>query len=315
MDCIAIDFETANADRSSPCAVGIAVLSGGTVSDTFYALIKPQDNLFDPFNISIHGITPEDVADEPEFPTVWTNLQPLLESGLVIAHNASFDMSVLRHTLELYGLPFPSVDYTCSRVIAQKAWPTLLSFALPIVAQHLGIEFEHHHALSDATASGLIACHACKEADADTLDTLADKLGIWHGRIMEDGSYYPASGASQSSGRIDVNAILPTTGEFNEDHPFFQKLFAFTGTLQGMRREDAMQCVVDVGGQVANGVTKKTNFLVLGQQDFRTFAAGNTKSSKHRKAEASRAKGRDIELLSEQEFLEMLGQYRTNARY
>ncbi len=309
MDCVAIDFETANASRSSPCAVGVVVVKGGAVSDTFYALIKPQDNLFDPFNISIHGITPEDVADQPEFPAVWEELKSLLESGLVIAHNASFDMSVLRYTLELYGLPFPSIDYTCSWIISQKAWPTLLSYALPIVAEHLGIEFEHHHALSDATASGLIGCRACKEADADTFESLADKLGIQHGHIMADG-YCPASGASRTFGgscKIDVKAITPTAADFDEEHPFFQKVFAFTGTLQSIRRQDAMQQVVDVGGQVGNGVTKETNFLVLGQADFRTFAAGQSKSSKHRKAEAIKAKGRDIELLSEQDFLQMLG--------
>ena len=310
MDCVAIDFETANRSRSSPCAVGVAVLIGGRVSQTFYALIQPQDNLFHPFNTSIHGITREDVADKPEFPDVWTNLKPLLESGLVIAHNSSFDMSVLRHTLQLYDLPFPTIDYTCSLIMARRAWPTLLSYALPIVAQHLGIELEHHDALSDATAAGLIACQACKEADTDTLDGLADKLGICHGRIMEDGSYDSASGPSRgpgSSRRIDVRAFVPTAGEFNEDHPFFQRAFVFTGTLHSMSRRDAMQLVVDVGGRPGNGVTKRTHFLVLGQQDFRTFAAGHTKSSKHRKAEALKAAGHDIELLSEQDFLEILG--------
>ena len=128
MDCIAIDFETANAARSSPCSVGVVVIKGGEVADTFYRLIKPEGNDFDYFNISIHGITPEDVENEPEFPGIWEELKPLLESGLVIAHNASFDMSVLRHTLELYGLPFPDINYTCSRIIAKKSVARSLEF-------------------------------------------------------------------------------------------------------------------------------------------------------------------------------------------
>ena len=310
MDCVAIDFETANASRSSPCAVGVAVVKGGQVSNTFYTLIKPQDNSFNPFNISIHGITPEDVADEPEFPGIWPNLKPLLESGLVIAHNASFDMSVLRNTLELYGLAFPAFDYTCSLIISRNAWPTLLSYSLPLVAEHLGIEFDHHHALSDARASGLVACHACKEVGVETLGSLAERLNIRHGRIMKDGTYLPASGVHRSYGssnRIDARSIFPTTDDFDEQHPFFGKVIAFTGTLQSMTRRDGMQSVVDVGGEVGNGVTRKTNFLVVGQQDFHKLAQGQTKSSKYRKAEAMKAKGQDIELLSEEDFVQMLG--------
>lgn len=308
MDCIAIDFETANACRSSPCSVGVVIVKGGQVTDTFYRLVKPEGNCFDAFNISIHGITPEDVENEPEFPGVWEGLKPILESGLVIAHNASFDMSVLRHTLELYGLPFPAFNYTCSRIVAKKAWPDLLSFALSVVADHLGIEFEHHHALSDAEASARIALRACEQLEADSLESLAQKTGIRHGRIKEDRTYVPASGYRGSGGSgIDVKAILPTTKDFDEDDPFFGRVFAFTGTLQSMKRKDAMQCVVDVGGQVGNGVTKETNFLVLGEQDFRKFAEGQTKSSKLHKAETLKAKGRDIELISEQDFLELLG--------
>ena len=303
MDCIAIDFETANASRSSPCAVGVAAVKDGQVSETFYALIKPFDNHFDPFNISIHGITPKDVARQPEFPSVWKDLKPLLESDPVIAHNAAFDMSVLRHTLNLYGLTFPTITYTCSRIIAQKSWPTLLSYALPIVTDYLGIELEHHNALSDAKASSLIAHQACKKSDVTTLDSLADKCGIRHGCIMGDGSYRPASGYSN----IDVKAIVPTTKDSDEAHPFYGRVLVFTGTLQTMKRRDAMQCVVDVGGQVGNGVTKETHFLVLGEQDFRKFAEGQTKSSKLRKAEALKQNGHDIELLSENDYLEMLG--------
>jgi len=233
MDCVAIDFETANASRSSPCSVGVVVIKGGQIADTFYTLIKPVGNSFDPFNIWIHGITPEDVEDESEFPGIWGNLKPLLESDLVIAHNASFDMSVLRHTLELYNLPFPAISYTCSRIIAKKAWPSLLSYALPVVADHLGIDFEHHNALSDATASALVAIQACKQMEVDSLASLAEKSGIRHGSIMEDGCYRAASGYRSSGGSshgIDVKAIVPTTDDFDEEHPFFGRVFAFTGT-------------------------------------------------------------------------------------
>ena len=92
MDYVAIDFEPANSQRSSPCAVGVVVVKGGEVTEKFYTLIKPMDCRFDGFNIGIHGITPEDVENEPEFPEIWPDLKPFLESDTVIAHNAGFDM-------------------------------------------------------------------------------------------------------------------------------------------------------------------------------------------------------------------------------
>jgi DNA polymerase-3 subunit epsilon len=310
MDCTAIDFETANASRSSPCSVGVVVVKGGQVTSTFYSLIKPEGP-FDPFNVSLHGITPEDVADKPEFPGIWDSLRPLLEGSIVIAHNASFDMSVLRRTLELYGLPFPEFAYTCSRIIAQKTWPSLLSFSLSVVAQHLGYEFDHHNALNDANASAHIAQEACKAMAVDTLLGIAEKCGIQHGQIMKTGCYFPASGAcrsrSGSSRRIDPSTIVPNTDNFDEGHPFYGKVFAFTGTLSTMTRLEAMQCVVNVGGQAGNGVTTETDFLVLGEQDFRKYAEGQTKSSKLRKAETLKKNGQDIELISERDYLEFLG--------
>jgi DNA polymerase-3 subunit epsilon len=141
------------------------------------------------------------------------------------------------------------------------------------------------------------------------LDALAQKSGMMHGRIMPDGSYRPATGSPCSSGssRIDVKAIIPTKDIFDEGHPFFGRAFAFTGTLQSMTRRKAMQSVVDIGGQIGNGVTKETNFLVIGEQDFRKFAHGQTKSSKLSKAETLKQVGCDIELLSERDYLEMLG--------
>src|SRR3989344_974971 len=108
MDFVAIDFETATTDRNSPCEIGLTFVKNNRVVDTKSWLIKPQCYpKFDKFNISIHGIKPQDVADKPEFNHLWENkLKPLLKNQFVIAHYASFDFSVLRKTLEAYKIPF-----------------------------------------------------------------------------------------------------------------------------------------------------------------------------------------------------------------
>ena len=85
----------------------------------------------------------------------------------------------------------------------------------------------------------------------------------------------------------------------------YQKVCCFTGKLENLQRKDAMQLVVDLGGIVANSVTKKTNYLILGNNDYcPTIKDG--KSSKQKKAEKLKLSGQDIDIISENTFYEML---------
>ena len=83
------------------------------------------------------------------------------------------------------------------------------------------------------------------------------------------------------------------------------KLCVFTGTLERMLRKDAMQAVVDLGGQVGNSVTKKTNYLILGNNDYCPLITEG-KSSKQKKAESLKLAGNDIEIISEDVFYDMI---------
>ncbi len=106
MKIVCIDFETANRFIGSICAVGVAVIEQGQISQTGYWLVKPHAdcNIFDPFNIMIHGIQPRDVQNALEFNAIYDEIRPLLSDSILVAHNAAFDMSALRHVLDLYIL-------------------------------------------------------------------------------------------------------------------------------------------------------------------------------------------------------------------
>ena len=120
---IAIDFETANERRASICEAGISVVHDGRVVETRSWLVRPQDNLYSYWNIQIHGIHPADTAHSPEFPEVWTEISEYLkECPVLVAHNASFDMGCIRHSLELYGLQKPDVTYYCSLRAARRLY-------------------------------------------------------------------------------------------------------------------------------------------------------------------------------------------------
>lgn len=180
---VAIDFETANEQRASACSIGLCRVEDGRIVWTAEHLIRPPELRFTPFTIAIHGIRPEDVADAPEFPDVWDALRPALEGAVLLAHNASFDMGVLRAMLETYGLGVPDHGYLCTLVAARRAWPDLEKHKLNHLARHFGIELEHHRAGSDARACAGIVLRAMADCGAADPAELAEVLGIGLGAL------------------------------------------------------------------------------------------------------------------------------------
>ena len=304
LDFVAVDFETANSARSSACAIGIAVVDNGQIIETKHLLIKPTPFYFDPFNISIHGITEEDVRDEPEFSQLWPTISKYFQGRTLIAHNASFDISVLRHILDEYGIPYPEFEFSCTRIISKKVWPSLFSYALDVVSSHRGIEFKHHCAEQDALACARIAIQACQEVGASSLIEVAEKLNFPNGRLHKNG-YQPVRLNLASHYAIRPGEIVPSKESFDQDHPFYDKTVAFTGALRSMSRKDAMQKVVDAGGRCTNAVNRTVSFLVTGEQDYRRFKDGK-RSNKMKRVEALISEGFDIEIIDEDEFLKIL---------
>jgi len=195
MELVCIDFETANSSRGSACSLGIAVFSKGSLKESKEWLVRPHSSLnyFDPFNISIHGIKPGDVASAPEFDKVAQEFFQRLKPGaMVLAHNASFDMSVLRSVLNLYRIPYPEFDYLCTCKASQKVWPQLPSHKLDVVAAHIKHVFKHHNAMEDAEAAGRAMLAMISEAQAESSRDLAKRIGMRPGRIFK-GGYSPCS--------------------------------------------------------------------------------------------------------------------------
>lgn len=178
MDFVTLDFETATSNGSSACSIGIGVFQEGLLVDSFYRLIQPPLNEYFAMNVRIHGIHPDMTENEKDFAGLWEEIMPLLANRLVLAHNASFDMGVLRKTLDYYSLDHPAFSYACSCQIAKKAWPQLPSHSLGNMANHLCISFKHHNALEDAIACGMIALEAAKISAVETVDSLCDKLRV-----------------------------------------------------------------------------------------------------------------------------------------
>ncbi len=153
---VAIDFETANANRASACSLGFAkVIDGALVEQRTY-MIKPIGG-FSPINIRIHGITPDKTKDAPTFEELLPTLQTESEH-LPILCFSRFDISVLEALGEYYNLEY-SQDLTICDVcdLARSNIPGLPNYRLDSLSRFLNLpEFNHHNAEEDAVQCALV---------------------------------------------------------------------------------------------------------------------------------------------------------------
>lgn len=176
---VAIDFETATREKASACALGLAVIEHGRIAEEHSWLIQPPGNIFEPRNTWIHGIDEDLVAQEPEFDELWGEIESYLVGSILLAHNASFDMAVLRASLDRYGIERPSaLAYICTVAMARRVWPELPNHKLDCVSDHCGIRLNHHDAASDARACASIAIRCRDEIGAESIEALTEQLGL-----------------------------------------------------------------------------------------------------------------------------------------
>lgn len=299
MNFIAIDFETANYYRDSACQIGLTHVKNSEVLKTEGYLINP-DSFFDSFNAQLHGINEHKVINEPKFEELWPNLLPHLDNSILIAHNAMFDFGVLRSTLESRGLPKPTCQTYCTYQLAKKVYPGLASYSLAFLCSKFDIELDHHDANSDSLACAKLFLKICKEVDINSFEEIFDKLSIYNGLIS------PHEFSNPKKKRVYTNKTdisISSDSEFNTESPFFEKTIAITGTLSSMERKQAFQKIVDLGGFISDKVNKKTDYLIIGQTDFRQVGDKGA-SRKQLQAEALSEKGQSIEIVSEEFFLE-----------
>lgn len=156
---IAFDVETPNFANDRMSAIGITVVEDGAIVDAFDTLINPEQP-FDAFTIQLTGITPEMAARAPTFAQVWPRMAPILDSGLLIAHNAPFDMSVLAKCLLGYGIHWHSrVAYACTCQMARRCFPEMPNHRLNTLCACWNIPLDHHRAGSDSRACAELLLH------------------------------------------------------------------------------------------------------------------------------------------------------------
>lgn len=175
---VAADFETATSARASACALAIAIVQAGEVASVHHWLVRPPGNEYDDRNISIHGITPKMTADSPTLIEIWPEVLAQIDGRVLVAHNAAFDMSVLRGALQAHGSAWPKLSYYCTLALSRRAWPGMSSYRLPDIATACGLTLAHHDPRSDACAAAEIAVACCGSRGEQRLPDAARALSI-----------------------------------------------------------------------------------------------------------------------------------------
>ena len=158
-DFAAIDFETANYERTSVCSVGVVIVRNGEIVDSFYSLIQPEPNYYNYWCTEVHGLCHKDTDDAPVFPYVWKKIEPLIEGLPLVAHNKTFDEGCLKAVFRCYQMDYPDYQFFCTCRASRRHFGKLLpNHQLHTVAEACGYHLEnHHHALADAEACAWIA--------------------------------------------------------------------------------------------------------------------------------------------------------------
>lgn len=323
LDFTAIDFETANGFRGSPCAVGLSKVRGGRIVEEASWLMRPPDghDRFDPRNVRIHGIEEHMVAREPRFADIFDQIGGFIGADPLVAHNAAFDIGVIRSALEVSQLAGPAYEYACTVILSRRSY-SLVSHSLPFVAEAAGVPLiNHHDAVEDARACAGIMIDIANRNGASSLHGLYAALGL---QLSMSEAYIPGAVPLSKPTRTAQERLAhgtapngwvgwPEEGDnpapnlsADVTHPLFGQTVVFTGSL-GMSRPEAKQRAAELGAQPASRVTRGTTVLVVGDGFVADDLVSGRVTAKASRVMDLHQRGQQIEVLSEAEFLQMTG--------
>lgn len=270
---IGFDVETSTKQNNSICQIAIAEIHNGVPTIVFESLVRPPKNEFVLELSGIHGIYPEDTELSPTFDQVWPDIQSYFE-GLVVAHNAPFDITKLIGTLEYYGLDLPKLNYVCTY--------ELTGLRLPLACRTYGVELSrHHNAASDALASL----------------SIYNKHILGHKPIQHGLEDTGGSGSFFAYKQVESDLLKPISDA--PDNYLKGKKVVFTGDLQSLSRNEAAKAAQSLGADVNTSISKHTRIVILGR------GAGPKKLEKISELQSQ---GHLIETIDEQSFLEIISQ-------
>ncbi|MGN0181621.1 MAG: exonuclease domain-containing protein [Candidatus Ornithomonoglobus sp.] len=293
---IVIDIETTGLCPEYDSIIELSALkiSDNKITDKFSSLVKPNEVFIDDdynelyvdgFITELTGITNDMLENAPKFPDIAKPFLSFIGDSIIVGHNVNFDINFLYdNILECMGIEFHN-DFCDLLRISRRLFPDLQNHKLNTLAMEFNIKQPTaHRGLADCETT--FSCFEYCKSYSVTNNTHLDYT---------------------TKSNIDLRKIQTTKMAFNEEHPLYKKHCVFTGALEKMKRSEAAQVVVDFGGICENNVTKKTNYLILGNNDYCKSIKGG-KSNKQKKAELLILSGQDLCIIPESLFYDMISE-------
>ncbi len=249
MKYVTIDFETANHNLDSACSLGIVKCEKGKIVFEKEYLINPEC-LFEPSNILIHKITPDDVFDKPKFYEIWDEIYDIINGEVVFAHAADFDIKVLKSMIEKYGLKVPDIKIGCTLKIAKIAFKdTLINCKLNTISSYIGCSHNHHNGLSDAKVCFYMIEYVKRMYQVYDIIDLFNKLSLVFG-VYNEKEYYNVKNRLRLKEVKVIKDVLKG------------KVVAFTGKPQTMTKKHFITLVQSYGGYITKDYNLRIDIFV-----------------------------------------------------
>lgn len=297
-DYCVIDIETTglSPDWDSIIEIAASKFHKGNLVDTFTSLIKPDDfttdeSFLDDFIVNLTGITDEMLSKADSTALVLSKFYSFIGNSILVGHNVNFDINFLYDNCEHVIHKYLSNDFIDTMRLSRRIHKELNHHKLSDLVQYYNLSYENaHRALSDVEITS--KCYIC------LVNEITEKY-----ESLE--AFSKACRRSRSGVRADDISTSKT--DFDTSNLLYGKVCVFTGTLEKMVRKEAMQIVADLDGKNADSVTKKTNYLILGNNDY-CKSIKDGKSSKQKKAEKLKLDGYDIEIIPENVFYDIISE-------
>lgn len=283
-DYCVIDIETTGLDASIDDAIEVAIVKvrNNSIIAKYDSLIY-TDNYITSFITNLTGITQEEIDDAPKPEFVWKQVLDFIGNDILIAHNANFDINFIYDELLENDLPALENNFVDTLRLSRLTYKDFENHKLQTLVTNLNINVQPtHRALDDVYATFEL-----------------------YKNIFEDFELEKYLAERKKAQTISVSDFVAT--EMINNSYIMNNTFVFTGKLEHYTRKEAMQLVINNSGMIGTGVTKKTNYLVMGTYDYYSGII-NGKSSKHVKAEKLKEAGQEIAIIPETVFYDMLNQ-------
>lgn len=242
---IAVDFETATFDKMA-CQIGVTIVENGIIKGTAVDYIQPPDNRYEMGCIKVHHISPEQTINAPTFDLIWQTYKELFENYPIVAHNAPFDESVLRHNLDYYGISHKKVaKFICTYQIYQ--------LSLDKLCWAFDMHDDAHH---DAGFDSL----RCAQFYEFYLEGIRPDLSRLADYIPEAERHTYIKQHKQLKGDV----LQKDLSNADPNNPFYNKKVVITGVFD-VDREIFAKHLKSLGADIDTAISRKTNIVIIGR--------------------------------------------------